>query len=834
MDQEMNRRVFRYNNSSHLVCIRHSDDKELWDCSNNPFRSRLYSLPFTLSYHILSCISNTSVPGSLCADDNLWRLLADFLHCHLRLFCVILPSHPSQKKSPKLSRYAINCYFHLSFLLGLCLLLLGLLSLVHLTKVNARDHDSDATPSRLPFYLLLSAGTIACLMGISYLINMNVAYKITNDINAKVFKVEGMSLGIIAFSAFLMVVSSTALSTIDQVGDSLEASAFALKALRVLGIIGIVLGFVHLIVVYFEQRTLIKAAVGIMFLLAAVMVVMSGMVLYRTIRGARGGNCDEEMLASLHKDYVAELGCPNKYNKTSTSIKDLTCPKEDIKFVWEENFAQAVSLDDVDEYGCINHGCCSLVQTNLNIVFYAAACGGLVAALALVLTATKAYNFQELEMKVERDHLNADVLLKEGHLPLLLVAVVVLVLVLVLMPKFRLSNAPEVEDYMKVDELPKGVDDVDDLGKFEDYVSSDYIKKSFPLTNYTLVDKPTECEPDCNDFIYHVEVHGPQGSEVSLLPKAYSNKKVLFDREAINDSEGNLIKFKARFEEVNPILKMLRYRPSELTKANKITIDIKARYESDFDIELKDQRDDRRRRLDNDFYTGENPFYPIIKRDITFEFFKDSVITNYKGTVHSRAEGKTGHEPLSEVIIESRSPQFENRIISEEKTDDRGNFELKLPILFNREDKELLPYLITLELKKPGYLPLRTQASVGAHGLITEYELGSFFMIPERVSSDPVNVTGVVFDTEDGELIKGAEVEIADVETETDEEGRFNYGLVNYCGKKIEAEKDGYYPYKKPLFCEDGVSEVKAAVPLTPTISAVSYTHLTLPTNREV
>jgi len=705
--------------------------------------------------------------------------------------------------------------------LGLCLLLLGPIAFVHLPKAASQSNIEEASkpPSKLNYYLLLSSSIISCLVGVIYLITMNISYKVTNDINAKVFKIEGMSLSIIAFSAFLIVATSTALSTVDQVGDSLDAGVCTFKALCILGIIGIVVGFVHLVIVYFEQRTLIKATVGVMLLLAAVLAVMSGIVIYRSIKNMKVDNCDGDIIASLHKNYLTELGCPDKYNTRSTNLKDLNCSKDDIKFIWEENFAHPVTMDDIDDYGCINHDCCSKAMTALKIVFYSVGFGGLILALALLLTTRKAYTFQESEMKVERGHLKADILLREGHLPLFLVAIVVLILILVFGSKFRLSNPPKVEDYMKVDVLPGGVDK-DDLGKFKEYVSPSYVKKYYPLTTYVISEQSANCEPDCDSFIYHVEVTGPPESEVILDPKAYSNKKVIIDKDAMSEAEGNLVKFKCKYEEINKILSMIQYRPGELTRANKVTLDVKARYESDFDLELKQYREDnRRRRLDNDFYPGQNPFYPIIKRDITFEFFQNAVNTNYKGSIYSKAEGKEGHEPVPGVKIEGRSLQFENRVICEGSTNDEGNFELSLPILRDRENnEEILPYMAVLELRKEGYLPKTAQVTVGGHGLITEYKLGSFLMIPERTSKEPLNVTVLVFDAEEEEPIKGAEVKLEDTKLSSDKEGRVEYEEPIHCGKEIEVTKKGYYPYEENLYCEEGDQVVNVSIPLVPVI----------------
>jgi hypothetical protein len=382
--------------------------------------------------------------------------------------------------------------------------------------------------------------------------------------------------------------------------------------------------------------------------------------------------------------------------------------------------------------------------------------------------------------------LKADILLKEGHLPLFVLAIIGLVSVLIFAPKFQLSNPPQVEDYMKVDKLPK---ENDDLGRFKDYVNLDYMKRTFPLTNHTLNNQQENCEPDCDSFIYYVTVEGPSYGEVTLEPKAYSNKKIIFYKE------NNKIKFKCRYEDVNPMLKMLRYRTGIITSPNKVTIEVNARYEPDFDTELSQYWRNKKRRLEGDFYESENPFHPIFKEEEEFEFFKDAVITHYRGSVYSKGE------PISAVHIKGYSPQFENRVICEGSTNNEGTFELKLPILFDHGYKHnIFPYMVIVQFKKEGYLPMKITVNVGVFEEITEYELGSLTIIPETTLKQS---SGLVFDALSGKSIKGAEIKVNENKVFTDTKGKFE----NIdCGKYIEVHKKGYYSYDKPLYCENEVA----------------------------
>ena len=520
-----------------------------------------------------------------------------------------------------------------------------------------------------------------------------------------------------------------------------------------------------------------------------IVIVVSGIALYKANREIRTENCDEGILESLHKDYMAELGCTNKYTTTNTHMESLKCAKEDIKFVWENNFGG----EGGDEHGCINYECCDRVMGGVKIMFYIVAFSGLISGLALILTAMRTYSFQQSEMRVEGEYLKANILLKEGHLPLFVLVIAGLISVLIFAPKFQLFNAPQVEDYMKIDKLPR---EGDDLGKFKDYVNLDYIKRSFPLTSHTLNNQQENCEPDCDSFIYYVDVEGPSYGEITLEPKAYSNKRIIFYKKE------NHLRFKCRYEDVNPMLKMLRYRTSNITSPNKVFIEVNARYEPDFDAELSQYWQNRKRRLEGNLFESENPFHPIFKEIEEFEFFKDAIIIHYRGSVYSK------EEPISNVLIEGCSPQFENRVICEGTTNDNGSFEIKLPILFDHEQQHtILPYMVILEFKKEGYLPMKVQINVGVFEQITEYELGSLIIIPETTLRQTV---GLVFDTEDGKSIKGAEIKIDEDKVFTDDRGKFEDIS---CGEPIEVYKIGYYLYDKSLHCDNEVT-----IPLVPVL----------------
>jgi hypothetical protein len=55
-----------------------------------------------------------------------------------------------------------------------------------------------------------------------------------------------------------------------------------------------------------------------------------------------------------------ERGCDSKYLTFADKVTDLTCPKQDVALIWEDN-TNMLTQDQKTMYGCINPDCCDQV-----------------------------------------------------------------------------------------------------------------------------------------------------------------------------------------------------------------------------------------------------------------------------------------------------------------------------------------------------------------------------------------------------------------------------------------------------------------------------------------
>jgi hypothetical protein len=77
------------------------------------------------------------------------------------------------------------------------------------------------------------------------------------------------------------------------------------------------------------------------------------------------------ILPQFPQDFLMERGCEMKYTSTSLNLQDMTCPKEDVTRIWEDNQNLLVQ-DQKIVYGCLNQDCCrqvkSIIGGRFNIV----------------------------------------------------------------------------------------------------------------------------------------------------------------------------------------------------------------------------------------------------------------------------------------------------------------------------------------------------------------------------------------------------------------------------------------------------------------------------------
>eukprot|EP01022_Parablepharisma_sp_SALTPOND_P026606 TRINITY_DN64478_c1_g1_i1.p1 TRINITY_DN64478_c1_g1~~TRINITY_DN64478_c1_g1_i1.p1 ORF type:complete len:797 (+),score=87.75 TRINITY_DN64478_c1_g1_i1:1023-3413(+) len=674
---------------------------------------------------------------------------------------------------------------------------------------------------------MLGASIIAFIVGMCHLIAAYSAHEFDADLDSKLGKAEGMCFAQALFSAITVTLSCAAISTLESTGDTLGMCSCFFNSLYMLGIASGVLAFVNFVALYYEHKLAIRLLALLTGLLAVGALAIGGIAMFQAATiptGEKSAVCNDHAFAALSRDYMAHAGCPLKYKATSQFITELACPKKDIKYVWEENFADTPPLDSLDVYGCINRGCCEVIMADLKIIFWNAAASAILLGLILAITAWTAYRYQFYVKELGRMYMTLDDLLKGGHLLVLVSIIISLVVLSTVTARMRPVSIPDTPAYMEADKLPAGTERPAALGKFAPLVNPEYIKGSFQLTNYTLVLDRKSCEPFCDEIVYHVTVTGPADGELTLEPEAYKNKDVLIDKE--DGQQGKVVKFKCWFKDANPMLRLLRFRPGDFTRRAKIIIDIKARQEPDFKDELQELwgGDRRLRLLDNDFYKGENPLQPIFRKEINFEIFSTEYTTIYTGKIIYKDPASGIEAILPNVSIEVTSPQLDDKLIYEGIGSEEGVFNIPLSLLIMPEKTKgkVVPYAVNAKFTKSGYTPLVIPLTVGGHGAIKEYDLGTYLMVPVYTSKGPITVTGTVLDTTANKGVENAKVVVHDStsnETTTNDKGEFKFTKIEYCGNMLEASKKDYYLYKKPAQCEGNKTEVSVAIPLTPIIS---------------
>jgi len=63
------------------------------------------------------------------------------------------------------------------------------------------------------------------------------------------------------------------------------------------------------------------------------------------------------VLPQFPQDYLMERGCDSKYLTFADKVTDLTCPKQDVALIWEDN-TNMLTQDQKTMYGCVNPDCC--------------------------------------------------------------------------------------------------------------------------------------------------------------------------------------------------------------------------------------------------------------------------------------------------------------------------------------------------------------------------------------------------------------------------------------------------------------------------------------------
>ncbi len=744
----------------------------------------------------------------------------------------------------KLGKRLVHIYFFVTLFLCFVLLFLGDLGVASLEKASALPGGASQSPqpdagtfgtkssavaAKWLWYQMLIASICAFLAAASHGFAAYNIFELNCDLDSRLGQTEGLCLNQAIFAMLALVISCGATAAALEMEGVFSFSPCALKAIYGVSMTALVLAFVMFAALYFEHKLALQVLAGVSVVLAVLLLFFAGCLTYTIATlpsGEKVGSC---ALPSLSREYVARAGCPLKYKATSKYITELSCLKEDLRYVWEDNFAADHFDDQLDIYGCLNHGCCAVISADLKIVHYSAAGVAMILALVLMIMGWTAYRFQAGVKELGRMYLSYNDLVLGGHLLMFVMLIMAVFIVGTTGSKMGQKYTPQTPEFMKVDPMPAGTPSIEALGRFPPLVTSSFTQGSFQLTNYTLVENRQSCQQFCDDFVYHVTVTGPEDGELVLGPAAYKMKNVLIVKDEMKEKPGKLIKFKSWFKDVNAVMHMIKFKPGSFSQKSKVKLDIKARQEPDFKDELEKLwgGDRRLRRLDNDFYQGENPLFQIFSKDINFELFSPDYYTIYSGRAIYKDQATNLETPLPSVAIEARSPQFEDKIVFQGASNETGKFEIKLNLLIalTGVHGEILPYVVNIKLSKPGYVPIVVPITVGAYGPIKDYDLGTFLTATEYTNLTEVNVTGKVFDTLKNEGVKGAHVTIGAQKkwfNETAANGEFSLVNVSFCSSPLEVSKDGYYTYRKPSLCETNLTQATLAVPLTPVISGYS------------
>ena len=506
----------------------------------------------------------------------------------------------------------------------------------------------------------------------------------------------------------------------------------------------------------------------------------------------------------------------------------LTCPKKEVKFVWEDNYSgDERREDEALLFGCINLSCCDVINADMKFIFTGTLVASAVMSIVIILTCVSAYKFQATAKELGRSFLTYDDVIKGGHAIVLGVIILCLLIICVINSSLKKDHIPQIPNFLIVDPLPQNAD-LEALGQFEKHLTADFIKGTFPLTSYKVVENKSSCGKFCNDFVYHVTVEVRDKRDKLILDQeTLQNRDILIDRELLKDNPGEIIKFKGWFKDVNKVLGAIRYKPFNPLLRSKIGLDIKIRQEENFREELDTHwgGDRRLRRLDNDFYTGENPLFQMFQKEITFELFSSENKINYVGRlIQISTNASEDAIPVVDATIEATSPELDNNLVYQGKTGENGKFSMLIPlfILAGVERSKIVPYSMKILITKPGYLPVKITEHVGTYGEIKDFDIGTLATIAKVESNETMylsgNITGSISKKEIGGAIVSIENSINYTNISTTA-GAYMIEGMNICSGTLSVKKEGFYEFVDETICQSEDANITYNVALTPYIN---------------
>ncbi len=516
-----------------------------------------------------------------------------------------------------------------------------------------------------------------------------------------------------------------------------------------------------------------------------------------------------DMLPLLNDDYIAQAGCTDgKYHDLNATIGMLTCPKEEVKFAWEENYlAPRDSNADGQLFGCINTYCCKIVIADTRLIFSFSVWTSFMLSAAAMLASVTALMLKGQIKETGRKYFSGEDLVK-GHLWIFLLLIAGIVVVLVYDHR-HIYKVPVEPSFLR----PKPLDlstvapmvgeelrDKDSLGIFH-FPASRYINGFYKL-DIKINENRSKCEKMCDDFVYLVSVESGSPENKLSLPDTFKVPKQVTLDSATNDTS---IRFRSYFKDLNTMLRQIQFVPANPILPSSVLLEVRTMYLPEYREELE-KRKDGKRRLDNDFYSGEDPSYLMLRRVITFQMFSSEHKVKYRGNTMEVTENGT-NAYLGSVNITARMFDETGNVLYQGRSDDSGMFSLVLPVyvVIRNFSAIAIPYSVLIKFEKEDYLASYSSLTVNANGFTVDEETDTIVLQRNPFVSSKLMIDGTALNIVDESPVRGSVLMVGEGvgAAKTGSDGQFAFKANTECRTTTLSctDEETYYDVTERVPC---------------------------------
>ena len=556
------------------------------------------------------------------------------------------------------------------------------------------------------------------------------------------------------------------------------------QAMLVVSVLGFLLAAFHV-------RPLLKFYTIIACLIVALnagaaILILRGLPDFQTDLQA---HCPEVMPLVYEMD-LQEMGCPTKYLTKADSVGDLTCPKVEIREIWEFKIEKEME-EQVTKYGCLNTNCCLAVASNIKARLGYLAIVALIICLAVIVSGVCAWGLSE---KPPQDRL------EEGEkpvswTPLVFVFMILFLIAFLTILSRPLPDTPITPPFLKVDPSPNAVTLRDDFYSKSQWVPLYQGEMKVDMNSFDQMEK---VDRDALTFYAFITTNDGQ---FSISKKGMKIKKIDVDEDTLVESDKTKIVLRAHsIEPINKVLheiSIMPYCPLTPTEAN-IAISTNMEYE---DWEEKWS-------LGYELFGEQTSMQSLFQRKVNLQTIAG--IQKYEKIVGQLVYTDTvsgNYRALKGAQVSLNSPKAKHCEFEGAVTDAQGKFTVSLPIY-----DEHTAYIIQLAFEHVEFKKKATTVRIGGFPVIELLDMGMIQLImkgyPKKHTKEEgkyiyclyiyiyidLNVIGIVKDAITHKEIKKAKVALIEgqidlfkyfVPEETEELEKF----------KVETDKKGYFEF---------------------------------------